>query len=160
MMKKFGNLLFRVFLILLVLTPYVIEPMAVNAKEAETLADLRQQLKDLEAEKTKTANSKQQKQNQIQQNRNAVYKANQDITKAEEDIKTAEALIEKSTEEINVTIAETEELLKYSQIMRGNNVYLEYISGAGTMTDMIMRLQAVEQITEYNQKKLESLEST
>lgn len=150
--------LLRIFLILVLLVPYFIKPVDVYAKEAETLAELRQQLKKLEQEKYATDNSKKQTQAQIQANRNSVYKANQEIEQAERDIVAANEEIEVSNAEIEVTTAETKELLKYTQIMQGSSAYVEYVSGASSLTDMVMRMAAVEQITEYNQEKLEELE--
>lgn len=158
MMKKIKTLIFRFLLIILVLCPYFLEPMSVQAKEAETLADLRVQLKELEASKNKTANSKKQTENQIQANKNAVYEANKEIQQAEKDIETSKQLVIDSQNDITKTKAETEELLKYSQIMEGNSAYMEYITGASSMTEMIMRLAAVEQITDYQQEKLKELE--
>ena len=155
MMKKS----FKMFLIILLIVPYFLKPVNVLAKEAETLAELREQLKKLQNEKYATDKSKQQTQAQIQANRNSVYKANQEIEQAEIDIKEAEEEIEDSNKEIEVTTKETEELLKYTQIMQGNSAYIEYISGASSMTDMIMRMSAVEQIADYNQEKLEDLEA-
>lgn len=155
MMKK--N--FKIFLIILLIVPYFLKPVNVFAKEAETLAELREQLKKLQNEKYATDKSKQQTQAEIQANRNSVYKANQEIEQAEVDIKEAEEEIVASNKEIEVTTAETEELLKYTQIMQGNSAYIEYISGASSMTDMIMRMSAVEQIADYNQEKLEELEA-
>lgn len=154
MMKK----AFRIFLIILLIVPYFLKPVNVSAKEAETLRELREQLKKLQNEKTATDNSKKQTQAEIQANRNSVYKANKEIEQAEVDIKEAEEEIVASNKEIEVTTAETEELLKYTQIMQGNSAYIEYVSGASSLTDMIMRLSAVEQIADYNQEKLEELE--
>lgn len=154
MMKKF----IKITLIILLIFPYFLQPLDVYAKEAQTLRELREQLKKLQNEKTATDNSKKQTQAQIQANRNSVYKANKEIEQAESDIKTAEGEIVISTEQIKKTTKETEELLKYAQIMQGNSAYMEYISDAGSLTDMIMRMSAVEQITDYNQEKLEELE--
>ena len=154
MMKKF----IKVTLIILLIFPYFLIPLDVYAKDAQTLRELREKLKKLQNEKTATDNSKKQTQAQIQANRNSVYKANQEIEQAESDIKTAEGEIVISTEKIKKTTKETEELLKYAQIMQGNSAYMEYISDAGSLTDMIMRMSAVEQITDYNQEKLEELE--
>lgn len=158
MMKKLRQFIGRIFLIIVVLLPYFLEPMTANAKEAQTLAELRVQLKNLEAEKTKTANSKQRTQSQIKANQNAIYQASQDITKAETDISDAEEEIVLSNAKIESTKAEMEELLRYSQVLESSNAYVEYISGASSLTDMVMRIKAVEQIADYNQEKLKNLE--
>lgn len=158
MMKKIAKIVSRVFLIILVISPYFLEPLQVDAKEAETLRELREQLADLHNQKSKTDGSKKQTQAQIQQKKNDVYNANKQIEQAEADIAEAEQLIVESEKKIESTTAETEELLKYTQMMQGNSAYIEYISGATTLTEMVMRMAAVEQITEYNQQKLEELE--
>ena len=43
--------------------------------------------------------------------------------------------------------------------MSGENAYFEYISSAGSLTEMIMRMSAVDQITDYNKEQLQKLEN-
>ena len=40
----------------------------------------------------------------------------------------------------------------------GENLYLEYVFGTETITDLVYRLAVVEQITEYNEKIVKDLE--
>lgn len=41
---------------------------------------------------------------------------------------------------------------------QGENVYLDYVFGSDSVTDMVYRLSIVEQITEYNNKMVKELE--
>ncbi|MBQ6687040.1 MAG: peptidoglycan DD-metalloendopeptidase family protein [Bacilli bacterium] len=152
-MKKFKNII----LVLLLIATAVTGPISVNAKAAETLGDLRNELKALEKEKKDYENKKNSTKAEINNKSEAVKQANDDIIKAENDIEAAKIKIAESQEEITKISAETEELLRFMQVMNGENAYLEYITGASSMTEMIQRLKAVDQITTYNREQLDNL---
>lgn len=152
-MKKFR----KIILVLLLVTTIVTGPIQVNAKAAETLGDLRDELKALQKEKKDYENKKNSTKAEINSKSEAVKQANDDIVKAENDIEAAKIKIVESQEEITKISAETEELLRFMQVMNGENAYLEYITGASSITEMIQRLKAVDQITTYNREQLDNL---
>jgi len=65
--------------------------------------------------------------------------------------------------ESNISIAErrqqTKDVISYYQMSQGENIYLEYVFGGESITDLVYRLSIVEQITEYNEKVMEELEN-
>lgn len=158
MMKKTIEFLKKIGIVLLILTMLVYQPLNVWAKEAETLADLRQELKDLQAEKAANEKSKNATQSEINSKKNAVAQAHQEIENAKSDITIAEQEIADSKVKIDKLTAETEALLVFMQQMNGENAYVEYITGSSSITELVMRLAAVDQITTYNQQTLVELE--
>jgi len=152
-MKKY----FSILLVILLVATFVTGPINVKAKAAETLGDLRDELAALQKEKKDNESKKKNTQTEINNKSAAVKKANDDILKAENDIEAAKIKITESETEIEKISAETEELLRFMQVMNGENAYLEYITGASSMTEMIMRLKAVDQITTSNRESLDAL---
>lgn len=158
MMKRLKDTLKKVGLFILTLSILAYQPLNVWAKEAETLADLRKELKDLQAEKKRNEQSKNETQSEINSKKNAVANAYNEIEKAKNDITIAEQEIVDSKSEIDKLTAETEALLVFMQQMNGENAYVQYITGSSSMTELVMRLAAVDQITTYNQETLVELE--
>ena len=142
----------------LILITWIISPIQVKAKDPETLGDLKNELASLKQQKASNDSKKQNAQSNIRANEAAILKAEADISQAEADIEEAEAKIEESNAKIEELKDQTQQLLKYLQQMQSQNEYVEYISGASSMTDLMMRIAAVEQITSYNQDFLKKLE--
>lgn len=156
-MNKYCQKTISVFFLLIVFA-WIISPIQAKAAP-ETLGDLKNELAALKQKKASNANNIQDAQNRIAANRSAISQAEADISKAGHEIEEAEAKIVESNKKIDELKEETKKLLVFLQKMQGQNEYLEYISGASTMTDLVMRINAVEQITAYNQDFLGKLES-
>lgn len=155
-MKKTTGIL----LSLILLITWIIGPIPVNAaKDPQTLGDLKNELAALKKKKSDNDANQKYTQAQIQAREEAIRNAEYEITKAQSDMEEAEAKIEESNNKINSLKEETKKMLIFLQQMKSQNEYLEYISGASSMTDLVMRIQAVEQITSYNQDFLNKLES-
>src|SRR5699024_11192342 len=84
--------------------------------------------------------------------------AEEEIQESQEKIENAKILITETDERIKELHDQTEELMAYFQIMRGENVYMEFISDSSSMTDLVMRSDSINQIANYNQDKLIELE--
>lgn len=152
-MKK---ILINIIIILVIVSSMFILK-GVEAKEANTINELKQELSSLQAEKAANDKAKQQTQSQIDSNKNAIYNAYQEreanqgkVTEAENKIAESEIKIEEKNQETN-------DLISFYQISNGENAYLEYVSGAKSTTDLVMRSAIVEQLSEYNKKVLEEL---
>lgn len=158
MIKKYVKACFRLLLCLLMLVPLTLEPFTVKAKEASNIAELEEQLAALQRQKTQTQNNKQQTQSEIEAKKNAIGQAYSEIETNRGKIEEAKLKIEESEKEISSKTDETEQLLRFLQIMNGENAYMEYLVGASTPTELVMRATAVEQITEYNKETIEGLE--
>lgn len=149
----------RIFLSLIMLTSFIILPLNTEAKAASTLKELRAELSKLQAQKKANENEKKSSQNEIKDKTVAISDAYNEIEVAKDKIEVAKIKIAESEEEISKITDETNELMRFMQIMSGENAYTEYISNAGSMTEMIMRLSAVDQITDYNKDQLQKLEN-
>jgi len=148
--------LFAFSLLIIFGISFITKPLIVNAG-SETLRDLKNDLKELESKKRAQDNEKAQTEAEIKAKKDAIYKANQEIEEANRQIEAAEIEIKSSEKKIEELTTETENLLAFMQMMQGENAYVEYISGSSSMTELIMRLRAVEQITDYNKDNLETL---
>lgn len=138
---------------------YVASPMQVQAaSDPQTLGDLKNELAALKKKKAQNDANQKYTENQIKERENAITTAEAEITQAQSDIETAEQNIEASNTEIASLTEQTNQLLEFTQQMKSQNAYIEYISGASTMTDLVMRIAAIEQTTEYIQDTLENLE--
>lgn len=141
-----------VLLLIILLIPFKI------SAGAKTLGDLKNELAALKAEKAENDAKKNKTENQIASENSKIKDAHSAVDKAEADIERSKEEIKKSNQEIETTKNETEEILVFYEIMMGNNNYLDYITGADSMTDLIMRSESISQIINYNQDKLKSLE--
>lgn len=161
-MKKFINYSFRLILVVLMLIPYFIEPFSVmavtNASKATTIAGLKKELEALKQQKTDAQKEKKQTQNQINQNKQAVENARQEQQQIANDVVDAEEKIKKSNEDIVKAKEDVDLVLKYYQLSNNQNEYLEYITGASSPTDLIMRVEAVSQLSSYYKNKIDDLD--
>lgn len=130
----------------------------VNAAD-KTLGDLKNALNALKKEKTDNANAKSKTQNEINDQNNKISDAHAQVEQAENDIEVAKNKIDESNKKIEETKEESSKLLVFYEVMDGENELMQYISGASSMTDLVMRANAVSQILNYNQEKLKTLEN-
>ena len=156
--KKICNYFIRYIFVFLLLSVYILEPMSVKAASSNTLRGLRQELSDLEAQKRKNDSQKQATEEEIRENNLAILNAQEEIQESQEKIENAKILISETDEKISNLHDQTEKLMAYFQLMQGENVYMEFISDSSSMTELVMRSDAVNQIADYNQEKLIELE--
>lgn len=159
MKKSILSLITRVFLSLIILISFIISPLEPQAKTANTLRELREELSALQAKKKSNEQAKKSAENEIKEKNQAIYNAYNEIEVAKNKIEEAKLKIEESQREITSVTEETEEIIRVMQIMNGENAYLEYISGSESITEMVMRMSAVDQISDYNREQLQKLEN-
>lgn len=160
MIKNMLKISFRLILIICLLIPGTIDPLTVYAaSKANTIAELKEELNKLKQEKAQSDNEKELTQSQINQNIQNIQNADKEKAQIQEEVTAAQNKITECEKEIEEVTVETQELLKYYQLTQGENQYIEYITGASSTTELIMRIAAVEQISDYNQKKLKELDA-
>ncbi|CDF12094.1 putative uncharacterized protein [Mycoplasma sp. CAG:776] len=159
MIKKSCGYLLRTFLIIAVVFSYFVTPEIANAAAAETLGDLRNEYNELLKKKQENDNKTDAAKAEIARKEAAIKQAQADITEAEHQYDEAEQSIVESNEKIDSLTEETKKVLLYMQQMQGQNAYVEYVSGASSMTELIMRVEAVNQVSGYIQKTTKNLES-
>lgn len=150
MKKKFKNIIYIVFMISLLIVPFV----NVNAK---TLNDMYKELENLKNQKRIADNNKKMTEQEIKNVEKSIYNNSVAIENTRNEVKKANEDIEKSTEDIKNKKNETKELLKFLQKSNGENVYLEYIMEADSYTELIYRYSVVNQISSYNNKVMTDL---
>lgn len=158
MIKKVLDISIRTILLFLIIIN-IFPPAEVYAASGTTLGDLRREYEKLLAEKQANDAAKENAQNEIAEREAAINKANEEISQAEDQYDEAEAAIVESNENIEKLTDEAEKVLLYMQQMQGQNAYVEYVSGASSMTELIMRVEAVSQISGYIQKTTKNLEA-
>lgn len=126
---------------------------------AQTLAGLRNDLKVLQNKKAEQDRKKQQTQAEINKNKNNIANAGNDIDKAKVQIEVLTNEINSTNEEIAKVKEQTEELLRQYQKMSEENEYAKYITGANSMTELIMRMDVMKQVAAYNDEQLTKLEA-
>lgn len=157
MMKKVLSYVLRTILLITIVIN-IFPPAEVYAAEGETLGDLRKVYEEALAEKQANDALIDEAEEGIAEQEAAINKANEEISKAEDEYDAAEEAIVESNENIESLTAEAEKVLLYMQQMQGQNAYVEYVSGASSMTELIMRIEAVTQISDYIQKTTKNLE--
>lgn len=155
--KKYSSYFIRYILVISIITLYFIAPIKVDAKEANTLRGLRNELSQLEAKKKANSEKKSLTKSQINTNTKNIANAEAEITKSQQQIETSKQLIVESNKKIDELTKKNEELMVYYQLMQGENVYMEFITDSSSMTELIMRSDAVNQLVSYQQEKLNEL---
>ena len=130
----------------------------VEAKTLNTIQDYREALADWKAEKAAADKKKQQTESQIKQNQNNVKSANDEIVNAQNKLTLLNDEIANNEEKIKNLEAEISELLILYQKLSNENVYVKYATGATSMTELIMRLDAIKQVTDFNNQKINEAE--
>ena len=140
-------------IIVLILSLICLLPITVFA-EANTLGGVREELKDLQnqkktndSKKALTASEKKKKQQDILNAQKQKEESENKIELAKKSIKETEAKIVEYEEK-------SKEAMEFYQLMLGNNEYLEFLTDASSITELIMRRDAIEQLVKYNQEQL------
>lgn len=163
-MMKFKELMgywLRWILAVFIVSCIVLEPMAATAASkttnAKTLAELRKELKEMQAKKAAADKGKKLTQSEITAKNNAIADAHKQIEESEAKIEEAKKNITTTEEDIKALEEKTQEVLRYYQIMSGENVALEFISNSKSMTELIMNVDAMEVLANTNKEKLVEL---
>lgn len=158
MMKRFDSF-FRIYLIILVVFTWLFIPAnTFAAGKNDTLGSLKQSLKELQQKEQDNKNKKQKTQNEITANKKKMQTAESKLVETREEIDNIEKQIEHTNSEIESLKKETEELLTLYQKENTENYYYSYITGASSITDLIMRIDAMKLLTAHNDQKLNKLE--
>ncbi len=151
MRKKVSMLLVMIFV------AYLFLPLLeVNA---ETLKEYKDLLNKYENEQRQNQSEIDRTEQAINNSRNEVESIKRQIQQMNQEVEEMEQEIIDYNNEIKDKSLETKQLFEYLQVARGENLYLEYAFDASTLTDLIYRVSVVEQLTEYNNNLITSLEN-
>lgn len=148
-MKKLNKVLIVTLTISLLALPKDIEAKTVKDFENE----IAKYTADLKAKQDKVAKNDAE----VAQIKKKIADIEKQIEEAKQKIIELQDEIEKSNKEIDKKKEETAKIMKYFQIINGDNFYLEYIFGATSIEDAIHRISVTENMTEHNKKVVKEL---
>ena len=162
--KKLCEYFIRYMLaITIVVSCFLVSPddvdAATSSSEPTTLAELRQELAKLQKKKKDLANQKAWTQAEKNKKNQEILNAKDEITNSENQITSLKQEIENTKVKIEELNKQTEDLMKFYQEMMSSNAYLEFVSESSSMTDLIMRIDAVKKLSEFNKNKLEEMDN-
>lgn len=146
----------KVVIILITCFSFLIVTPEVEAKN--TLRDLRKELQNLINQKAANEAAQAKTKDQIAQENTNIANANAAVEQAKNDIEIAKEKINETNENITKVKEESEKLLVFYQIINGDSAFMDYMAGASSMTDLMMRSEAISQVLNYNRTKLTELE--
>lgn len=147
----------KLYLIVLSFVMFLVPAISIYAaSNAKTLGDLKNELANLKNQKTSNQQKKNQTQSEINSTKNSISSKQNQIIENQETIAKA---IEES-ERLTIEIAEGKEdlnnLLESYQLIKSDNIYLEYIFEATSYEDLIYRYALIEQIMDYETEQIDS----
>lgn len=140
-----------------VLIIYLVLPVGVNAAVI-TYGQILDDLANAQAELNKNQQSINNNKNQMNRDNASIRSLKQEIEEMSIEADKLREEIEEANNNIDKKKEQTKSIVSYLQMSGGENLYLEYVFGTETITDLVYRLAVVEQITEYNEKIVKDLE--
>ena len=146
----------KVIGIFIILLSLIIIPGKVSAaSNAKTLRELRAELASWKQKQSENLNKQKSTKNQISNAESSVSNKQNEIKRNQQTIADSIKESEQLTQDIEKGKKELSELMKTYQVANGDNVYLEYIFKANSYEDLIYRYAVMEQIMDYQDKKIE-----
>lgn len=134
-------------------------PASVRAAGKQTLRDLRNELSALEKKQSDNNALSAKTKQDINNKRSEINNANTEIEANEKKVEEAKQKIAESEVEIEKTTEELNDLMRYLQMTKSENVYLEYLANASSISDLIKRTSVVEQVSTYQKEEITRLEN-
>lgn len=147
MMKRIGKIFIFVFCLFFLMSN-------VNAK---SLKQVREELARDIANRNKLIAEQKSLKNNINNAKGDISDLEKDINKYQNDIDDLLVRIDDLKDEIKAKKKEIENLLSFLQVSSGDNIYLEYVFEAKSLTDFIYRSAIVEELTEYNDIQIDKM---
>ena len=151
-MKKYICMSLSLILMFMLFSPMVAS--ATTLKEYED--KVAQYESDLASKKAKL----EENERKMKEIKARVAGISEQITQIQKDMTQIEKDIELSNKKIKEKDKEIKSFVSYLQVVNsGSDVYLKYIFGADSITNMIYRFSVVEQMTDYNDAKAKELQN-
>lgn len=131
----------------------------VSAAKRQTLGDLKNELNALQKKQADNNALSAKTKQEIQTKRNSIASANNEIEANQKKVEEAKQKIAESEKEIEKTNAELNDLMRYLQMTKSENVYLEYLANASSISDLIKRTSVVQQVSTYQKEEINRLEN-
>lgn len=147
-MKKLKNFIYFIFIFIFIFINIV------NI-EAKTLAELKEELKEVEEKYKANQNKKEQTQEEINATKKRIVELNREKERVQKEIIDLEEEIKKLAEDIEKMQKEIKSIINYYQLSSSGSLYLEYVFTSTNFTDFIYRLAITEQLSEYRTKTID-----
>jgi murein DD-endopeptidase MepM/ murein hydrolase activator NlpD len=157
-MKKNIIVILLVALLVSVYSLSIVKAAKTDIKAGTTLKDLRNSLKELQKKEADNKAKKQKTKEEINASIKKKNKTEEELEDTKEELNNLSIQVENTNKQVEDLKKETEELLVAKQKQSNQNLYANYITGASSITELIMRIDAITQITEASQGKLDNLE--
>lgn len=128
--------------------------------EAKTLRDLKNELAAYEKEMSNAKNKKKLTQNEINNVNSRVKTIRSTIEKDQENIKKTEGEIVVLEQKADEKEEQIKDIISFLQITNSENAYMEYIFGAQSIEDLVLRSAVSEQMVAYNDDLIEDYNNT
>ena len=149
-MKKIGQFL---LLFILVFCVYI-------KVEAKTLKDLKNELAAYEKEMNEAKSKRQLTKNEINTVNARVSNIRSTIEKDEKNIKKTEEEIVVLEQKANEKEEQIKDIISFLQITNSENAYMEYVFGAKSIEDLVLRSAVSEQMVAYNDDLINDYNNT
>lgn len=157
--KKIFKTIICVGFLTLMIVPIFTRPSYVEAvSNANTLGELKKELATYKEKRQKALDNKNYSQSQINASRNSIAVAKAEIDNNRKKIEDSKKDIERLDKEIEETDQKIKDLIVARELSKGDNHYLEYIFGATSVSDFIIRTSMSEQLASYNDDLITSFE--
>lgn len=141
-------------LLVVIIFALVLLPINVQAK---TLGELKREFNELEEKYNSTTESIEYTEAEIAEAKEKIESIYGEIEAAEKEIQDITGEIAKLNESIVQKDKEIKELIKFFQVSQGESTYLEYIFSASSITDFIHRVSVTEQLSKYNDRLIDEM---
>lgn len=150
----------KIIKIVLIISIITINLVPINQVNAKTLREYKNELTKLESQAAENKRITANKKASIDAKRNAIIEANNTIAENESAVEDAKIKVAESEEAIKLKTKDMENVIDMLQYTNNNTngIYYEYLLGASTITDLMERQGVVEQVANYTQEELISLE--
>ncbi len=155
--KLCGYFVRYVLAIFIFVSCFIFKPSETYAK-SNTFGELKQELATLQAQQKANNNKKALTKSEIASKNNDIISAENEIEEGRNKIEAAKQLISETEARIKELEEKTNKLMEAYQVMMSNNSYMEFITSSSSMTDLIMRIDAVKELSSYNKEKLVEFE--
>ena len=146
-MKRYRILFY--FIIFFLLVPFCVS--------AETIADFRAEIKDIEAQKAESESKSASVQKKIDEANARINEITRQIVQARKDQASTQKEIEDLNSKISEKKSEIKDLIAFYQVSENDNFYLKFIFGADSFEDLIYRFSVAEQLTDANDKLVDEM---
>lgn len=157
-MIKENSKIKKILLIILLLSIVLLNSEDITASTATTLRELKNELAALKSEESESNEKVESTQEEITANNKEIAEAYAKIESAKNSIEISEKKIEESNMEIEHLSEIAAELLVMYEQLQNQDTYMSFVTASSTLTELVMRIDAITMLSDYNEQTIISLE--